>query len=117
MENIVAYAISATAHNVPADIRKLFEKSIYVSIMQDARQDDALDELQSIFNSKQIKHMVLKGYIIKSLYPSPDMRTMGDIDILLQLKQSKEEKGILSSLGYQITFENMREYNCVRDRR
>ncbi len=114
VENVVAYALMPYSDKLPVGIWKRFEECLYIAVMQDAQQDEALDELLRGFDNADIDHMILKGYIIKQMYPSPDMRTMGDIDILLKPEQSDKAKEVLNEQGYSITFENMREYNCFK---
>lgn len=47
-----------------------------------------------------IKVIVLKGLVIRYLYPNPDLRTMGDSDILIHKNDLYKVKSILKKLGY-----------------
>ena len=52
-------------------------------------------------NNNGVKCMPLKGSILKYLYPSPELRTMSDLDILYETKKSKQLRNILKSFGYK----------------
>lgn len=43
-----------------------------------------LGEISRIFEENKIKHIPLKGSVIRKYYPEPWMRTSGDIDILIK---------------------------------
>lgn len=110
VENIVAYALEPYKEQI--GIWKKFEECMYVSIVQNERQEIELEQLLERFSKAGIDYMILKGYIIKNLYPSPDMRTMGDIDILIKPENADGTKKIFDDLGYRIIYENIREFNC-----
>lgn len=82
--NIVSYAAEKLI-NKPDEkhmrfLREYCMQKIVVEAEQEIEAMDAMDKLEQM----HIKHMPLKGIVIKQLYPSPDMRTMGDIDILIE---------------------------------
>ena len=69
---------------------------------QQIHQDIEMDALKVAFKEEKIDFVVLKGYVIKSLYPSADMRSMCDIDILVRPNQLKTAtKVMISKLGYK----------------
>lgn len=45
--------------------------------------------------------IALKGIILKDLYPCPELRTMGDVDLLISTKYIDLSKNILERLGYK----------------
>lgn len=64
------------------------------------RQEVLIGKLATFYNSHDIRMMLLKGYGISLLYPTPEHRECGDIDIWLYGEQERadrllrEEKGI-----------------------
>ncbi len=52
------------------------------------------------FNNSNIRFIPLKGLVIRDLYPIPEMRTMGDGDILVDQKDIKKACEILLNMGY-----------------
>lgn len=88
--NIVSYACEKLKTKPdPAAMKYLKEfrmQKIIVEAQQEIESCDAMDKLESM----GVKHMPLKGYKVKNLYPSPDMRTMGDLDLLIDEDRCEE---------------------------
>ena len=61
----------------------------------------AYDELKSVFSENKIQYFSVKGMDIASLYPIPEYRTMGDLDIVMQTKDRERINEIMLSLGYK----------------
>ena len=59
-----------------------------------------IQELSSLFEKNRIDYMPLKGSILKQLYPQPEIRRMGDIDILIKENQYKKIEIVLKSAGF-----------------
>lgn len=81
-------------------IQNLFQhycKSIQVS----SRQMRSLKQLCAAFDAGGIDYMLLKGSILKGLYPKPEMRMMGDADVLIRMEQYGEIIPIVEKLGFQ----------------
>ncbi|MBQ6830834.1 MAG: nucleotidyltransferase family protein [Clostridia bacterium] len=58
-----------------------------------------LEKLQELFSANDIDYMLLKGSSIKRLYPSSEMRLMGDIDVLIKEEQYPKIKELLAQSG------------------
>ncbi len=73
----------------PADIlSSVYEKQtkeLLSTYIISSQQDYAYNELSSALSKAGIDHLPLKGIFAKRLYPSPELRTMGDLDILVNL--------------------------------
>ena len=59
------------------------------------------DLLSEAFTSKSYDIMFLKGSKIREYYPSPDMRTMTDIDLLVKAEDREPVRELMRSLGYE----------------
>lgn len=80
------------------------------------RQRIALDELLSAFKQVGVDHMPLKGCGLKDLYPSPEMRTMGDVDILIRTEQYEEKiVPVMERLGFERGVESDHELIWRKD--
>ncbi|OPX44818.1 hypothetical protein CLHUN_13720 [Ruminiclostridium hungatei] len=58
-------------------------------------------EVLEILNTYKIQTIILKGMAINKWYPHPELRTMGDADILVHEKDMKKAAEILQGLGYK----------------
>lgn len=81
--NLISYACETVKNKPEGDtlkyLREFRKQKIVVEAEQEIEAEDVMDRLEEM----GVRHMPLKGYIVKNLYPSPDMRTMGDIDLLI----------------------------------
>ncbi len=95
-------------------MKKLFENSFPLVIL-DERQRQALEVLCEAFESNGIEYMLLKGSVLKSLYPRAEMRVMGDIDILIKTEQYESIKKVMLELGFVEKVESNHEFIWVKD--
>ena len=72
----------------------------YKHYLISARQMDEVMKIQEAFEKHQISYMLLKGCIMKRLYPSPEMRIMNDADILVHKEQYEKIKQVMSAMGF-----------------
>ena len=81
-------------------MQELFQR-YYGDIIRSDRQMKLLDKLFAAFQENNIDFLPLKGTILKSLYPQPGMRPMGDADILIRVEQYDRIKSVMAQLGFQ----------------
>lgn len=79
------------------------------SMMVSQRQMYEIGRLEEAFEQAGIEYMPLKGTVLKGLYPQPEMRAMGDADILIRLEQYPKIEEIMSGLGFEFKRENGHE--------
>ena len=98
--NLVAYACE-TLKNKPDSkdmqyLREFRKQKMIIEAEQQIETEDVMDKLEEA----GIRHMPLKGFIVKNLFPSPDMRTMGDIDMLLDPDRIDDAVEIFAKEGF-----------------
>jgi len=71
-------------------------RSLFVS----EGQVQAIRALCTAFDDAGIDYMPLKGCNLKFMYPKPELRQMGDADILIRTAQYEQVKPIVTALGY-----------------
>lgn len=70
------------------------------SILRTLAQIMELRQLEKRFEEEHIKNQPMKGARLKFLYPSPEMREMSDIDILIDAESMDRAKKLLFEMGY-----------------
>lgn len=80
------------------ELIKINKNAIYKSVTQDVE----LNLISKTFEENKIKHLILKGSIIKNLYPSLDFRSMADIDILVLKEDLLNVKKLMLDIGYVV---------------
>lgn len=71
--------------------------------------------LSQLLGDSQIRHIFFKGAVLRELYPLPEARAMGDIDILIDEKNRDRVKTLLTENGFQCIAQNGQVYDYVRD--
>ncbi|MCQ2440697.1 MAG: nucleotidyltransferase family protein [Clostridia bacterium] len=65
------------------------------------RQMYEINNVFTAFDNVGIEYMPLKGVVLKKLYPRPEMRAMGDCDVLIKIDQYDKIKNILKEFGFE----------------
>lgn len=79
-------------------------------LLQSERQMLAVENLLQALDNAGVDHMMVKGCDLKRLYPKPELRPMGDADILIRTEQYDRVKAVMESLGYTFRSENQHVY-------
>lgn len=98
--NIVGFALERLGL-MPQEVAPAFKKERLLAMRRTVEQESELAKIRTALQEKNIRYMLLKGCVIKQLYPSPDMRTMCDIDLEYDTARLHEVEGILVSLGFE----------------
>lgn len=78
-----------------------YKKYYLSSYILHQKFDDIRSEITNIFNENYIKHIYLKGSILKDLYPDPNLRMFGDIDVLINDADLKKSKTLLLENNFE----------------
>ena len=87
-------------------MEELFSLAVQ-GMIQKERQDQAFAEIFAAFTADGIDFLPLKGLNLAKLYPKPEMRTMGDFDILIRQEQYDRIQKCMKTLGFSF----VREYH------
>lgn len=80
-----------------------------MNVASSERQMHEIKNLFMQFENEDIDYLPLKGTLIKSLYPKPEMRVMGDADILIKIEQYDKIKPLVDKMGYTEIAESLCE--------
>lgn len=93
----------------------LISKWTKETIMMSCYQKEHIHQMKyilDVFKKHAIPVLALKGIVLRNLYPRPDLRLMGDADILVHEKDLKYVKDLLEKEGYQ-EIEDTHAYHVV----
>lgn len=82
------------------EMQKLFKLN-FKNLIKSENQDRELKKVSSLFNENKIDYLLLKGSILKDLYPRRELRQMGDADILIRESQYKTVKKLLEAENFK----------------
>ena len=80
--------------------RKIYAMATYMALFNQNRLD-MLEEMCRAFDENGIDYMPLKGANMKDIYPSREMRIIGDADVLVKDEQIADIERIMTALGYK----------------
>lgn len=72
----------------------------YGALLKSEGQQGAIRRICNAFSREGIDYMLLKGSRMKDLYPKPELRYMGDADILIREEQYGQIQPVMKSLGF-----------------
>ena len=64
------------------------------------RQMRELDRVFQAFERNGIDYLPMKGCLMKALYPRPELRMMGDADVLIRPEQREKIAAVMQELGF-----------------
>lgn len=98
--NMAFYSVERLVKKPDGEMYANWEGERDLSIARHFNQMDARDELVNEFAKAKIRVLEAQGTLIKPLYPSPDQRTMADLDFIVDIENLGKAEQILTSLGY-----------------
>ena len=75
------------------------ELAVQHEVKKDIQSGYDISTVLSAFENNGIKYMPLKGYHLKQIYPSSDMRFASDCDVLIDVNQLKQVRNLVKKLG------------------
>lgn len=85
------------------------EMRFYSELALFQRRNIALNSLKKVFNENNLNHICVKGVQIAPLYPNPELRTMGDMDILIEKEDRERSHELLLKDGAEYVPEESNE--------
>jgi hypothetical protein len=76
------------------------KNKLVFSTIKTFRQVFSAREITKAFEEKGIRYQILKGTLMKELYPSPEMREMSDIDLVVYDESLDRAAALMEELGY-----------------
>ncbi|MBQ6786255.1 MAG: nucleotidyltransferase family protein [Lachnospiraceae bacterium] len=86
--------------DLPGEVIARIKPYLIRSTMKTLAQVQAAKELQEAFERAGIRNQVLKGSVMKFIYPRPEMREMSDVDIMIYETDFTEAENIMQQKGF-----------------
>lgn len=101
VEALVYSAISNEIKEIiPEELLKLWKKEVFLSGVTQQNHMKDIEQLLYSFNKEDIDVLVLKGLVIRDLYPTPTLRTMSDADIVVKETYLENSHKIMINNNY-----------------
>ena len=89
--------------NLPEEYKETLRNYVLHSVIRTTTQVTELNELMRRFETQKIVNQPMKGSRLKFIYPSPEMREMSDIDILIGQEFMDKAAKELKEMGYTLS--------------
>ena len=108
---IVFRALETVSGELLPQFYRALETLAHRHVIRDVQSKHDIATVISALEEENLSLMPLKGYYLKELYPTTDMRYASDCDILIDTAQLKEVRALMSRLGLEV--EKLDEHHDV----
>ena len=86
---------------------KRFEKTFQWHVFYSVNRKDFLREITDRFGKQGISFVCMKGAVFRNSYPIPEIRTMGDIDLIISPEDRiKADRILMQEMGFNRMIDN-----------
>ncbi len=89
--------------NAGTELKQDFARLFTASIFRSVNMEHDFEIVKKKFAENGIAIVPFKGAVIKHYYPAPELRTMGDVDFLIQEKDRQSAHQLMLEMGYECT--------------
>lgn len=82
---------------------KYLERERVLAVSRYERLEYSVNELKDIFEREKLPFIMLKGAVIRKMYPNPAERTSCDVDVLVKTEDLERAANALTAAGYDKT--------------
>ncbi len=114
----ICYCAIAKAENreiIPEKCLAAFKDKFLDCICLYEVQSRCINDLEMLLSSSHTRYILFKGARLKELYPVPESRAMGDIDILINKNDRDKVKKLLTGSGFECTAQNGPVFDYRKD--
>ena len=102
--------------DIPDAARAAWSRERDLATVQHVRHTTAFAELTTAFSKEGIRFLPIKGFIIKALWTHPELRTMADMDIVVDEEDFERAGSLLVSLGYALDHDGEVHYSYTKNK-
>lgn len=114
VQGILYLAVKSGAVTLSAETEAKLQKSYMAILAREASQQEEIDCIRESFENENIDFMFLKGTHLKSLYPTPQMRFMVDMDILVKEENMNKGGELILACGFTQEMNNGKDIVLVK---
>lgn len=94
----------ATEHTpMPDTVRDRLRRDGFLTLSAYEDRRAVCREIADRFDERQIAHLFFKGTVVGAYYPTPAMRSMGDIDMVIRRDDRERADAAMTAMGFACT--------------
>ena len=86
------------------------------TLMRYADRGAMADNFSRKLAEQEIDHILMKGYILRAFFPVPELRTFGDVDVVIRIEDRRRCDTLMREWGYQIKADWEPVYSYTKNR-
>ena len=98
---ILCYVYMSHPELVEPDVRAQLRRHCLGEISLYTRRGEQTRRLSAELDKNGIEHILFKGFVVRDYYPMPELRTFGDVDIIIHKEDRQKSDALLLGLGFE----------------
>lgn len=82
---------------ITVELRQLY----LTTLMEYANRGVLAEEFSQSLADSGIDHILMKGIVLREFFPVPELRTYGDVDLVIRREDRRKSHGLMEQLGFQ----------------
>lgn len=118
VSGIVAYmAVTHCGDTLSVELRNRLNEEIVQTVSRQTARNFAFERVRSRLEAQGVRVIPLKGMIWQRYYPIPELRTFGDVDMLIPEDKAMVADRLMRDMGYTYLVENgaVRNYSAPNE--
>ena len=100
VSGIVGYMAMLSGEDKRARLPEILREQCFTIIAVFKKRAELAQRVTDALSAAGIDHMLFKGYVLRRLYPVPELRSYGDVDILIKPEDRRKSHELMLSLGF-----------------
>lgn len=98
----VIYSAMKDANGIPDSFMDVMKQGFMTFVMRYSKKNNFASLVSQKMDDNSIKHLIFKGPSIAQDYPAAELRTMGDIDFLINQEDYSKAKQLMEEMGAEL---------------
>ncbi len=113
-QSVIPFVYDATSgiEGIPTEVLKQFKSNTIAIMFNNDKVVKAQSEICKLLEDNKISYCILKGLSVARYYNKPELRTLGDVDILVSKDEFEKAKSVFLENVYTLT-EEENNYHCA----
>ena len=99
-------SIAKAASSVPEDVLERFHRGFFNDVYVAVNHRAFMNAVSARFQEAGVRFCPFKGWLVKECWPVAELRTMGDIDLLIHTEDREKTDSIMRDLGFDRLIDN-----------
>lgn len=114
VQGILYLAVQNGTVTLSVETEAKLQKSYMAILAREASQQEEIEYIRDTFTKENIEFMFLKGTHLKKLYPTPQMRFMVDMDILVKEESMNKGGKLILARGFTQEMNNGKDIVLIK---